>query len=605
MKLIKTRPRVRLVLPTFVTPGDEVRAEVLLDARRPVAVDAVAVHLEGWESVGSSRGEHRREEHHALVGQAATLTGPTTLPRGRTTMACTFQLPPELPPTYDERAGLLWARVRYQVSVHVDIPWWPDRHERFAMVVQPRPQRRLQPDKTIFSPSPRGPRREEPHIEVAIDDALVVPGGTLRGQLAPYNVAFNRYGRTELAIVGRQQITLRGRALVAEVLRFSISLDLSAVAEADAVPFWMKLPKRLPVSFQSRRWRLDWFFEVRARHDFVRHLTFQVPIEILPPGSETKRRRRQAPLVIGSERIRRIWSDIARDLDFDYDPERGEIETRRQDTHVTIRREHRGADGIFLAATLRFPSLRMRLDGGSASSLRRVVGGGVSLGDTGWDRDHYLTAREHAQVASLLRPLAPLLLPVRLYDIDDTTLVVHHRDAGQSPRQLRWFATHVGALADALRGARVGVVPPATMAADRPAWEALARRMGASLQTTSMAVEARIEGHQVRVLTEWAEDDNPTHTRIELEPPHQVAERHHLSWSAPDTLRRGDLAELSPAARAGWIRLCAGALAVDVDRAHLVVVRPAPAPDPEALYGVVETLLTFFEALTATRGPYR
>lgn len=610
MSLIKTRPKVRLVLPTHVFPGDEVRAEVLLDARRPVEVGAVSATLEGYGYVATGAGEHRRSQRRHLVGMRADLTGPAELPKGRTKMPCIFRLPQGLPPTYDATAGTVTVRVAYEITVHVDIPWWPDRKVTFVMVMQRRPERRLQPDKKIFSPNPEGPRRQEAHIEVALDDTLIVPGGTLRGQLAPYNVAYNRYGRTELALVGFQRVQVRGRAAGGEALRYTITKDLSQVGEAEAVPFAMKLPDRLPPTFSSELCQLQWSFETKARYDFVRNLTFQVPVEVLPSGSETKRRQRQAPLVIGSERIRTIWSTVAQQHGFTYDEERGTLHATERDadlgeTDITIRREHRGAEGIFLSGSLAYPALQLGLDGGSASSLRRVVGGGVTIGDERWDRDHYLTSREHAQLRSLLQPVSAHLLPLRLYDIDDTSLTVHHRDAGQSPKQLQWFAQATRHLARALSRARARVVPPAAMAELRPAWEDLARRLDAPLQTTCMAVEGRIDATEVRIVTEWAQDETPTHTTVEVRFRDPVADRFRLAWDPTDGLRRGDLEQLSPSARARWQTLLEGALAVDVERDHLVVVLPAPSPDPALLYQRAEAGLALYAALMAGQGPYR
>lgn len=609
MSLIKTRPKVRLVLPTHVFPGDEVRAEVLLDARRPVAVQGVSATLEGHEYVATGAGEHRRSQSRPLIGLRATLAEDAELPEGRTRMPCIFRLPPGLPPSYDATAGSTSAKIAYEITVHVDIPWWPDRKVTFVMVVQRRPQRRVQPAKKIFSPNPQGPRRQEAHIEVALDDTLILPGDTLRGQLAPYNVDFNRYGKTELCLVGFQRVDVRGRAAGGEALRYTITKDLSEVAEAEAVPFAMKLPERLPPSFTSEQCQLQWSFETKARYDFVRHLAFQVPVEVLPSGSEAKRRQRQAPLVIGSERIRTIWAEVAGQLDFTYDEEHGTLgcieRDPRGDTEVTIRREHRGAEGIFLAGTLTYPSLRLGLDGGLASSLRRVVGGGVTIGDERWDRDHYLTCREHAQLASLLEPITPHLVPLRLYDIDDRGLTVQHRDAGQSPKQLAWFARVTRHLARALTGARAQVIPPAAMTDLQPAWEDLARRLDAPLQTTCMAVEGRIDATEVSIVTEWAQDETPTHTRVEVRFRDPIADRHRLAWAPGEGLRRGDLEQLSPSAQARWATLLDGALAVDVEREHLVVVLPAPAPEPGALYRRAEAGLALYGALIAGQGPYR
>jgi hypothetical protein len=115
---------------------------VRLDVHSETPCDGVIVTLVGRErryrnttSTGKTTVQHyhRRE----VISQGLRIS-PGTLRPGVLEQEFPFVLPDDAPPTY--RSAL--AQVEYSLDVRVDIPWWPDAHEVFDVVVAPPPRAR-------------------------------------------------------------------------------------------------------------------------------------------------------------------------------------------------------------------------------------------------------------------------------------------------------------------------------------------------------------------------------------------------------------------------------------------------------------------------------
>jgi hypothetical protein len=256
-------------------------------------------------------------------------------------------------------------------------------------------------------------------------------------------------------------------------------------------------------------------------------------------------------------------------------------------------------------ADLRYPSLGLGLDGGLASSLRRVIGGGVTIGDDAWDKRHYLTGREASQVESFATTLKSALLPLRVADVEDERLTVERRDAGQNRAPLRRFGEDALALARTLPKAVDRIPPPSSMASARPAWEQLARRLDGELRCGDMAIFGRFEGAAVAVATVWGPKGEPEHTSFEYRGDDLLSEKDAFTW-ADGRLIRGDLQGLSRRARTLVNRVTKGAksIAVATDRIVLWDDR-APILSSDPLVERLAQLAELAAALRGRGGPYR
>jgi len=612
--LIKTRPQIQLLLPSHAYPGDRVIATVRLDAKRQIPIESLTCELVGHEAVtvaGSSSGSSQRR---SLCAFEARLLDKHTIAAGRHEHACAFELPADLPPSYQSASKLDATQVEYVVTVRCAIPWWPDAVKEFLLQVQLPPQTVDDAGPTIHTSRLGGPSGNEPHIEFSLIRGHHAPGETLRGELALSNVDGNRYKTATFAIAAYEQRFhhQRGRAVSAkrrwgdltEMKRYAMQIDVSQAAEGQAIPFAMKLPGHLSATHESTLWALSWMFEVKLAIGWGNELVARAPITILPRGSKRRSKQRRAIPIIGSQRLATLWTNVAHGAGLRFDGEQRRMIGELGGVSIALTREHRGADGIFLGAELSYPRLGLGLDGGLASGLRRMVGGGVSLGDAAWDKRHYLSGREPAQIEHFAAALAVYLTPLIVDDIDDEHAVVSRRGAGQSRKQLLGFATAVAALANALHAALEQVPPPAQLEGHIRPWQRLAKRMGGKLRTTDMSVRGRWQGASAEVATVWTPSGKACHTAFVIAGPDIAAESSVLAWA--DGYTRGEPTRLSKGARGKLETMFPDALSITIETDEVVLWDArAPITDHAVLTSRLDQLTALAAALQGHGGPYR
>jgi len=222
VRLIKHRPQVTLHAPRYLVPGESPVLEARVAAERPVPVDYVRVDLSGTERATHGSGKNQTTHRTSVLALAANVLGETELPAGTHRFPCRFDLPADLPPSYDGRR----VGTEYTATVRVSIPWWPDRVERYVMTVVPAPVAARETEPRVWSSDVHGPRGKEPHVEVGLARDVVVPGDVLSGTVALSNVAHNRYEAVQLTLClhetkydtrGRDRGTVRVREWAAQV----------------------------------------------------------------------------------------------------------------------------------------------------------------------------------------------------------------------------------------------------------------------------------------------------------------------------------------------------------------------------------------------------
>ena len=346
-------------------------------------------------------------------------------------------------------------------------------------------------------------------------------------------------------------------------------------------------------------------FEVKVRIAWGNDVVAQVPVTVIPSGSDRVATRRRAAPRIGGERLAQIWTAVGGELGLAFDATEADLRGSVGPVQVRIRREHRGGEGLFLLADLRYPDLGLGIDGGLAGSLRRVLGGGVAIGDDEWDQRHYLTGREPAQIQVFGKALRRALLPLRLTDIEDDRLSVERRDAGQNRAPLLRFGSDVLALARALPPATKTIPAPALMADGLPAWRQLAERLGGGeLRTSDMAVFGRLDGAAVSVATTWGPGDEPEHTSIEYRGVGIASEKNAFVWAGGEPVSGSPDLDEGTKKLLSDVLVDAKSLTVATDRIVLWDQR-APILEFEPLRTRLEQLAALAAALQGRGGPYR
>ena len=600
MAILRRRPNVSVKVPSVIQPGGEFVAEITLDAKAEVPVEWVDAGLEGKEEVRFGQGKNTVRYKRSILRLGARLMEEVTLPQGKKSMRCQFALPAEMPPSYRGTR----AECEYTLRVRVSIPWWPDRKSEFDIVVRPPIVTPPEDPQATFASHPNGPAGDEPAFECSLDRRVLEPNATLQGMVALSNTAYHRVRQLSIALVSMERIRsdTSKRTDVNEAERFVMKLAVpETIADGEAIPFRMRIPERIAPSWRSGLWDLDWYVEVESHVAWTRNVKVMIPVIMVPQGS-AKAVAVKAPPRVGSERIAAVWRVVGRELGMEFEQEA--LSARVQDTEVVIRRDHRGSEGIFLIAELRYPSLHLGLDGGLKRGFRRILGGGVSVGDEAWDKRHYVAAREPAQAESFVRAAGASLASVDVHDIDDEHAVVQRRQAGLTVEPLREFAQRALALAGAIHGARAQIPPPACMASAEEAWRAIAVRLDGVLETSRMAVVGRMEGEPVEVATTWGVEPVPLHTVLHIALSGVPREEQRVAWEAGRFTSSGPEGLPEPC-RDLLDALLKGAVAFRVDEREVVLTILAPALEAAPLIELLTTLRSFAAGLRVGAGPYR
>lgn len=546
MAILKSRPRVRLRVPSEIRPGDEFRATVVLDCARAVDVESVHVRLEGVERWTLGSGQHAITRKRERVALGAKLADARALPKGRTELSVFIPLPPDAPPTYRGAAGT----IEYTLHVHVAIPWWPDRHAAFDVFVAPSEVPSPPPEAGVYSSNPSGPRGTETHAEISVASTWTRAGDIVSGALALSNVAHHRYSEVRVGLRGVETLYEEDGSVRTEqeYLRYQIRLGAEQAGEGEMIPFRFRLP---PEAMPDLPWMrrsngqgplctLAWQLEVVVGVRWGTDLTLRVPFRVLPASSRPgDAPSRMAPPTVGSDRLRELWRAVGEQYGLQYDTQT--LYGQLGDTTLAIRRDLMGRGGVFLLAELAYPELHLALDVAPATKVQMVVGGGARIGDAKWDRDHYVRARDPEQAAELLRAIVPAMRGGALRRMDDRRLVLEVRDTGVSRPRMEQFVGAAAQLARAFEATRRALPPPTAMRAALGAWRELATRLAGELETARMRVEGQVGTLAAEVRLSFDEKGRPLSTWLGVAPPSPLDAAHAIQVEGRDEGARAAL----------------------------------------------------------------
>lgn len=591
---MRHRPKVRLLAPPELVLGGTARLVVLVEAKRPVPVDFVDLHVERWGSVPLPP-----------LNLGARLLGKSELSAGVTELPVRVEIVATWPPNF--RGARI--QVGHRATVHVSVPWWPDRREAFALRFTQAQADVGAAEPLLFSPHPAGPPAGQASFECRLDDNTFVPGGLLSGTVVLVNAEQVNYRGVTITLRSSEKID--GNNIVFSGSRYSV--ELPPPRGDGRLPFRMKLPKDLEPTWLGPGYDLKWFVEVRATVGFGRDVRGTVPVTVAPTGSERRDAPKEALPSVGDERVRRVWEVVAQRHGFALEGE--SLRARVGPVEVVVERDRIDTR---LVARLSFPSLRLGLDGGRKSGFRRVFAESVDLSQTPWARGHYATGRDARQVAHVVGALAAAVAPstetfdnaesefqrrVAFEDLEDQALVLSCADAGSTYAPLARFAQVSRRVAAALSELRFETPLPEGHDDAAPTWLPVEKALDARLETTHLGVEGRKDGVATELRTLWDLDGDirglevvvATTTPIDAS---RCFERRQSSWLSEPS-------ESLPE-EAGILldRLAAEVEHVEVSPQRLRVLL-APDIAPEDALGRVDRLLRLAAALRVAVGPYR
>lgn len=532
MAILKSRPRVRVRVPSEIRPGDEFRATVVLDCKRAVDVGSVSVRLEGTDRWTIGSGDHAVSRRNDFLSLGAELCGERKLPKGRTELSVYIPLPETAPPTFKGSA----ARIEYTLHVHVAIPWWPDRRAAFDVFVAPPEVPSLAPQNALYSSNPNGPVGQEPHCEVSVASVWTRSGDIVSGALALANVAHNRYSEVRVGLRGVETIYDAGKVRTErEYMRYQIRLGAEQVTEGEMIPFRFRLP---PEAAAEMPWgmrpngqpplsSLAWQLEVVVGIRWSQDLTLRVPFRVLPASSRPgDAPSRLAPPTVGSDRLRELWQTIGAQHGLQYDTQT--LVGQLGGTTLAIRRDLTGRRGVFVVAELTYPELHLALDVAPATKMQMMVGGGARIGDAQWDRDHYVRARDEGQAAEVLKAVVPAMRGGTLRRMDDRRLTIEVRDTGAQRPRMEQFVAASAELARTFEGVRQALPPPPVMRDALTAWRELAGRIAGTLEPARMRVEGQLATMAAEVRLSFDEKGQPLGTWLAVATPTPLDASHAI-----------------------------------------------------------------------------
>lgn len=588
MALIKHRPDVRLLLPRPLLAGRAADIIVELDCSKPLPVDAVSLRLFG-DMVWFSTNEYGR--HHSksrfLDHAVPLITEQTELGVGVHRLRAQLLLGEQLPGTWTGEH----LAIEYAVEVHVDIPWWPDKRVMFVVRLGDTREAIVDDQPTVYVSHAGGPPGKSPYLELSLGQRSVHAGGQLRASAALGNVERNHYRSLQVEILAQELYpTVLGGTHVHEQVfaRWTVGVEGHA-GELQPIPFSVELPRGLTPAFDLHGCSLRWFLQINADVAWGVDPKVRVPI-VVQPAALADAGEVAAPIAVGSERLRLIWSKVAHDhqLAFDHDRLRG----ARDGVSIEVRRDSDEGHTRVLGR-LAFASLGVGL---RPHRERRGLLGALATG---------LATRDDEQTRLVGEQLGAAIA-AREYELlgaDDQQLSIAFEHAGLELAPLSTFVAWLLELAERVAALPAALPMPAVMREHADAWERGAKVLGGRLRMAEPRLELERDGVRVSLVCSYDHDGQLHATELTLDPGLAIPTRQQLSWTGDTALPEHELELRDVAVAPSWADHHGVSIHIDAER--LRVWLPAPLPDPLLERERIEALLGLGRQLRGEQGPYR
>lgn len=588
---MRSRPKVKLLLsPGLVSPGQRLHAEAVLTSKSETPVDFVAIRLRATTKAGIGSGKSRRV-HEGTFFEREWRSKSMTMAPGEHRFETQFELPESLPPTYIGPD----TSISYAITVHVSIPWWPDREQDFVVPVAFAASPPLAPLPKVFVTSREGPRGKEPFMELSLDATQIALGDVVSGSISVQNLRGKRIRGVDLSFIETETVSLPSQD-VREGQRFTLRVLDGAPAEGAAIPFRVSMPENATATFSSGTIKVATDVEARADVAWGQDIAVRARV-LVRPKATAPRAERGWVAPVGRARQLLVWQNVANKTGLATDPDGMRMIGRRGKVAFGITAEHH--DDYWLVATLAWPNAGLDLDLSKRRWGDALTMDVVKSGDDAIDARFCARAREHVQARALVNPAVLGALvgfeAVKVVD-DGGRLAV--RGASHATEAVLGFVRSVLEAAGKLDQALEQVPAPAMFAADVPAWEAMALRLRGRLELGRMWIhDAQVGTSAVQIGSVWARAGLHLGTSVivAIDPPLDTP---------PSSIE--DPA-LSPAARETWRELQARVKSIQVEPRSLSLELEGKLSDPQTAMPTVELAVSLRRALggLVAGGPFR
>jgi hypothetical protein len=584
---MRSRPNVKLWHGPNVVPGSRVPVTLELTFKTETPVSCIDVELRGFEFAGYGAGNQRRTAEWKNVALRRTFEGQTYKP-GTYKYELTFDLP-FVPPTH---VGLD-ARVRYELFVRVDIPWWPDRTAAYELPVG-FPLAEPYPPKPVVYTTRDESGSTEPAIELSVDTMDASINEMISGQISITDLGARTCRSVELAVV--QLENLREPTVFSRhTTRFGRRLHTGQPPDGETLPFSIRLPRGLHPSFEGKLYGTSAILEVKCDIALGTDVVLRAPLIVRPPLNAPRTLGPELIQPVGKGRLHRVFSVVAGRLGLAYNEQRRLLTGRAGNIAFTMGLTHQ-QDGYYRYVRYEFPSL-------GVDFLVEPKGTGNLFGlksrSAGEIPGYVVTARDPEQVGTLAFKIGRRAADYQYVEASDSHLCLTQKGDASTVHALMTFALNAINFGNELSD-EMGTLPaPLGMEAYVAAWQAYAEQTGGTFTRTAMRIQgARVGFDTLSMVTHFAVHGVPTDTTLTLtlDPPLSLPPS-GFDLSSPD---------LSANARA-LARAMMDERKVEILPTEINVSVPGAVPDPSTHGPLIERLSALAAAIRGqvAQIPYR
>lgn len=509
------KPRVRILARRPVVVGEPCELTVEVTAEDEARVDFIDVRLEGRQGWAIGGGKNRVSAEASFPELAMRVMGAGTLAAGSTTaFDVRFTAPPGTAPSHEVSP----AHARFQVRVHVSLPWRIDARYAFEVPVRLAAPRQVPRTPIIVRSSDSGPR-----VEVGLASSTLVAGEVVSGSVALFDLDERRH--VDVAFVPLLRLYGRARPRRREGVPIRARVALSADHGGRAIPFRVQLPPDMTPGFETITHALAWQIEVSSDTLLGREVRVAHPLQVVDAAARARSGTLGEAPQVADAWIATLFAAVAVRAGWRFEP--GDESTApalvTELAHGEARVTHAYRDGeTWLVVQLAHAPLGLGLTVVPGSSLRHLFWRDVEVGIDAWDRAHQVAARAPAQAQPFLAATVPALIEARelgtLVRWDDDALVCERAVTTLREEELMPVIARLEHLGRIVGDAREAIAPPADVAIELPAWRELARWLDGDLATGDLSLTGWLDGAAVEVAIE-RDEGRPARVRASVSDP--------------------------------------------------------------------------------------